>query len=105
MIQNMNDRHRVVWCMMITLFLAASSTTVLSGRPNLLKVRSARIRSNATTLDESKVNLIFCKRKYCEMKPTTHDCYCCLATPTQVCYLTEPECRAKCLHCNPICPT
>jgi hypothetical protein len=105
MIQNMNDRRGGLGCMMIILFLAASSTTVLcklhltihvliifflkcpslcvytlrmcwwinlsdtAGRPNLLKVKTARIRSNATTLDESKVNLIFCKRKYCDIKP------------------------------------
>ncbi|KAG0547434.1 hypothetical protein BDA96_01G079900 [Sorghum bicolor] len=61
----MNDRCGGMGCMMIILFLAASST-VLSGRPQLLEVRTASTRSNATTLDESKLTLTFCEKSLCD---------------------------------------
>ncbi|KAG0552841.1 hypothetical protein BDA96_01G542400 [Sorghum bicolor] len=98
--QNMNDRHGGLGCMMIILFLGASSTTVLSGRPHLLEVRTARTKGNGTALDASKVTLVFCQKRYCDLEP--HDCYCCL--PDLVCYNTWSECRTVCARCNPKCP-
>ncbi|KAF8643666.1 hypothetical protein HU200_066723 [Digitaria exilis] len=96
----MNYKCGGLGCMMIILFLPASST-VLSGRPHQLKVRTASTRSNATALDESKFTMIFCQERYCKTEP--HECYCCL--PTELCYLTQSECRAACHNCNPKCPT
>jgi len=130
----MNDRHGGLGCMMIILFLGASSTTVLcklhltdcllflmflniymcvytstyvwknlpdaAGRPHLLEVRTARTKGNGTALDASKVTLVFCQKRYCDLEP--HDCYCCL--PDLVCYNTWSECRTVCARCNPKCP-
>ncbi|OEL30303.1 hypothetical protein BAE44_0008680, partial [Dichanthelium oligosanthes] len=85
------------------------------GRPQPLKAgRTARSHAyslsgtsnnaTTTTLDESKVKLIFCSKMYCDTEP--HDCYCCLnGRPEPLCYDTERECRAKCPHCNPKCLT
>lgn len=68
----------------------------------MLEVRTAKTRSNATTLDESKVKIIFCQKSYGNSDPKDA-MYCCLTTNS--CYRTESACRAACLVCNPKCPT
>jgi hypothetical protein len=65
----------------------------------MLEVRTAETRSNATALDESKVKIIFCQKRY---DAKNQGWYCCLTT--HLCYRTESECRAACLVCNPKCP-
>ncbi|OQU92119.1 hypothetical protein SORBI_3001G293450 [Sorghum bicolor] len=87
--------------MMTILFFLTASSPVLFGRPHQHEVRTARIRSNATTVDDNKVTVIFCLKRYCYTKPP-QDCYCCL--PTDLCYKTESDCRASCPNCNPKCP-
>ncbi|KAG0552840.1 hypothetical protein BDA96_01G542300 [Sorghum bicolor] len=99
----MNDRCGGLGFMVIILFLAASSTTVLSGRSHLLEVRNARTGSNNTTTtlgDESKLTLIFCEEKSCG-DYGDFDCYCCL--PMDTCYSTQAECREVCPRCDPQC--
>ena len=67
--------------------LRADNLADAAGRPHQFEVRTARTRSNATTLaDESKLTLI-------------PKCYRCM--PTDKCYRKQSECRAACLRCNP----
>nr|TKV97831.1 hypothetical protein SEVIR_9G520800v2 [Setaria viridis] len=63
-----------------------------------------KMSNNATaTFDESKVKLVFCAKMECDTKP--YDCYCCWnERPESLCYDTMRECRAKCPHCDPVCP-
>ncbi|RCV46238.1 hypothetical protein SETIT_9G516400v2 [Setaria italica] len=66
--------------------------------------RPVKMSNNATaTFDESKVKLVFCAKMECDTKP--YDCYCCWnERPESLCYDTMRECRAKCPHCDPVCP-
>jgi hypothetical protein len=66
---------------------------------------------NSTSMEESKVTLVFCLREECPsgyfgISPngiTVPACYCCQKPPRPVCYKSEAECRAHCYVCNPTC--
>jgi hypothetical protein len=66
----------------------------------MIEVRTARTKSNATTLDESKVKLIFCQKRYGDTEPEEWNG--CLPKESP-CYRTESEYRAACPICNPKC--
>ncbi|KAM3196665.1 hypothetical protein ACQJBY_072393 [Aegilops geniculata] len=58
---------------------------------------------NATSLDESKLNLRFCTGHVCRHPP--RPCYCCeLLPPDQPCFDSRDECWQKCPACDPKCP-
>jgi hypothetical protein len=100
---NMNDRCGGLGCMMIILFLAASSTVLCMLHPTISCVylyNCLCVYNTHYVLDESKVTLVFCEKRYRYTEP--HDCYCCL--PKRLCYNTWSECRAACPRCNPKCP-
>ncbi|CAL4965810.1 unnamed protein product [Urochloa decumbens] len=60
---------------------------------------------NSTSLDETKVHLIFCAKSRClYFGPTYVDCYCCPnESRKEYCHTTLKECRANCAACNPRC--
>ncbi|CAL5076702.1 unnamed protein product [Urochloa decumbens] len=58
---------------------------------------------NSTSLDESKVTVVFCLKILCNnFGHGWQDCYCCGAN--EECYKTIETCRSSCPHCNPKCP-
>ncbi|KAG2550041.1 hypothetical protein PVAP13_9KG332800 [Panicum virgatum] len=62
---------------------------------------------NLTTLDESKIKIIWCLSVQCDyFGHGMQDCFCC-GDPYQTknCYQAKKECMSKCPACNPQCPT
>ncbi|PVH33148.1 hypothetical protein PAHAL_9G579900 [Panicum hallii] len=104
---NMRCKYGGLGCLAM---MAPDLGCIAPGRPHFLDVGTARSHAsslitersrNATTLDETKVKLVFCAQVGC----VTHDCFCCLnQKPKPLCYDTKRECKAGCPHCVPVCP-
>ncbi|RCV29807.1 hypothetical protein SETIT_6G042700v2 [Setaria italica] len=59
--------------------------------------------SNSTSVDESKIHLVFCIKSLCETpKKGLALCFCCQKS-TEPCYNSVAECQAHCPACNPKC--
>ncbi|TVU02500.1 hypothetical protein EJB05_51998 [Eragrostis curvula] len=93
-------------------FVLLSAAASGQCRPNLLGAETSskiNISSNVTavaspTLEDNKLNLIFCEKTICGKFPWV-TCYCCRNhRPKQVCYYKLDECRSDCPVCNPHCP-
>ncbi|KAG2612642.1 hypothetical protein PVAP13_4KG316200 [Panicum virgatum] len=102
-------------CMMIVMFvvLLGCLSRPTQCRPQPLKAEGTRrsspdsltnTSSNATavnsSLDRSKLKLIFCEKK--PGNDCFIHCFCCLSRET--CWPTETDCRLNCPVCNPKCP-
>ncbi|KAF8648150.1 hypothetical protein HU200_065003 [Digitaria exilis] len=97
-------------CVLVLSHYHAKCCTNLKGRPGLLEIREAtrpngltNTGANATaaisSLDESKLKLIFCIEPQLCVHPAP--CYCCVQP--EKCYYTMEKCRANCLTCSPNC--
>ncbi|TVU16865.1 hypothetical protein EJB05_37022, partial [Eragrostis curvula] len=56
---------------------------------------------NSTSVDESKLYLVFCTMVHCSDDPQSPICFKCI-TGDKV-YNTRDDCRAPCLKCDPEC--
>ncbi|KAG2542953.1 hypothetical protein PVAP13_9NG811377, partial [Panicum virgatum] len=104
---NMWGKYGGLGCMVMTaILLILVASPVHSVRPHLLEVgavrshaysliRNTKRRHNATTLDETKVKLIFCVQMDCA--PQLNFC-CSNQKPAPLCYDMERECQVACPH-------
>ncbi|CAL5008090.1 unnamed protein product [Urochloa decumbens] len=75
--------------------------------PQLFKTESTKATTtstNSTSVDESKIHLIFCVKGFCPTATTRGLglCFCCQNSPN-ACYNSFSECQANCPSCNPKC--
>ncbi|CAL5068124.1 unnamed protein product [Urochloa decumbens] len=84
------------------LLLAVFGSVVMPAhcRSKLFNAESTKATtSNSTSIDESKVYIVFCTKEQCG----TDICFCCQKPPARVCYKSDDECKAHCPPCNPRC--
>ncbi|CAL4997040.1 unnamed protein product [Urochloa decumbens] len=76
--------------------------------PQLFKTESTKATTTgtnySTSVDESKIYLIFCVKGLCATATTRGLglCFCCQNSPN-ACYNSFSECQANCPSCNPKC--
>ncbi|CAL4965809.1 unnamed protein product [Urochloa decumbens] len=99
-------RGMVVMAAFLFAVLLGSLALPTQCRPHLLFTTNSTVNDvNSTSLDETKVHLIFCAKSRClYFGPTYVDCYCCPnESRKEYCHTTLKECRANCAACNPRC--
>ncbi|KAF8776559.1 hypothetical protein HU200_003277 [Digitaria exilis] len=77
-------------------------------RPRLQQIMdSTTTIVGSTQIDENKIYLNFCFTGSCDFFGGWKKCYCCknFGPPKENCHENEEECRAKCIVCNPKCPS
>ncbi|TVU01711.1 hypothetical protein EJB05_52823 [Eragrostis curvula] len=99
-------RDGVVYVRVVFIFIVLFGCLALPTQCRLKLTETASTVSivNSTSLEQSKIYLVFCISGRCNYFGGWKDCYCCLDMyRKENCHETQEECKAKCIVCDPNC--